>query len=503
MPDSSLRPVSLWQARADAPTFPALDRDLETDVLVIGGGITGLTTAALLRHAGVDVTLVEARTLGGQTGRSTGHLTELVDGTYTAILRDHGEEAAVLVRTAARDAIENVRRLCERYAPRAAYRRVPAYLYPATPDDADRVAEEADAAEAAGVHVQRGAAVPVPYPVDGAICVPDQADFDPLAYVHGLARGLADEGLRIYEHTRMAPPSGGEMPEAVTEDGRFTIRARRIVVATHSPIGVSPLHTAVAPYDSYVVAFTVPDGVAPDALVFDSGDPYHYTRTFRDGRETVLVVGGSDRKTGHNHEAGRPFDEVAEWVQARYPGAVPRERWSGMWFQPIDGLPFIGEAPLSENVYVATGFSGDGLLWGAAAGRILADLVQDVHSPFADVVSARRFKPVAGGPTWLKENLDVAVSLVKDRFVADVASAAALLPGEGGLVFDDGSHLAVFRDEGGALHTLSPICTHLHCVVRWDGAGRVWACPCHGSRFDPETGEVVDGPASAPLVAPS
>ncbi len=497
-------PVSLWQARADAPSFPALDRNLDTDVLIVGGGITGLTTAALLRHAGVDVTLVEARTLGGQTGRSTGHLTELVDATYRAIRKDHGDDAAVLVRTAAREAIEVVRRLSDRYAPRAAYRRVPAYLVPASADDVAQVADEAEAAEAAGVPVERGVGAPFAHPVDGAIRVADQADLDPLAYVHGLARGLADEGLAVYEHTRLAPPEGGPQPQAQTVDGRFTIRARRIVLATHTPLGVSPLHTAVAPYDSYVVAFRVPDGLAPDALVFDTAEPYHYARTFRtDDGGTRLIVGGADRKTGHNHEGTRPFDEVAEWVAARYPGAERVGAWSGMWFQPVDGLPLIGAAPLTEGVYVATGFSGDGLLWGAAAGRILADLVQDLHSPFADVVSPSRVKPIAGGPTWVKENLDVAVSLVKDRFVADVASAAALPPGEGGLLFEDGSHLAVFRDEQGALHSLSPVCPHLHCIVRWDGAGRVWACPCHGSRFDPETGEVVDGPASSPLVPPS
>lgn len=490
---------SLWQARADAPSFPALDRDLDTDVLIVGGGITGLTTAALLRHAGVDVTLVEARTLGGQTGRSTGHLTELVDGTYRAIRKDFGDEAATLVRTAARDAIENARRLCERYAPRANYRRVPAYLVAASPEDADQVREEADAAEAAGVLVERGVAAPAPFTGE-AFRVPDQADFDPLAYVHGLARGLADEGLAIYEHTRLGPPKDGPPVEVPTEDGRFTIRARRVVLATHTPLGISPLHTAAAPYDSYVVAFTLPDGgVYPDALVFDTADPYHYVRTFRDGDDAVLVVGGADRKTGHNHEGTRPFDEVREWVQARYPGAVPRLRWSGMWFEPVDGLPFIGRAPLAEDVYVATGYSGDGLLWGLAAGRILADLARDVHSPYADVVSPTRFKPIAGGPTWLKENLDVAASLVKDHFVSDVASPDELRPGEGGLVFDDGRHLAVYRDDAGALHALTPTCTHMGCAVRWDGAGQVWACPCHGSRYDPVSGEVVDGPASRGL----
>jgi Rieske Fe-S protein len=318
--------------------------------------------------------------------------------------------------------------------------------------------------------------------------------------VHGLARGLAEEGLRIYEHTRLGPPTDGEPVEVTTEDARFTVRARRVIMATHTPLGISPLHTAMPPYDSYVVAFSVPDGpAAPDALVFDTADPYHYVRSFHDGGESWLVVGGADRKTGHNHEGTRPFDEVRAWVEARVPGAVPRMHWSGMWFEPVDGLPFIGRAPLAGHVYVATGFSGDGLLWGAASGRILADLVQGVHSPYAEVVAPTRFKPLAGGPTWIKENLDVAVSLVKDHFVSDVASADELAPGEGGLVFEGGRHLAVFRDEGGAVHALSPTCTHMGCAVRWDGAGRVWACPCHGSRYDPTTGDVVDGPASRGL----
>jgi glycine/D-amino acid oxidase-like deaminating enzyme/nitrite reductase/ring-hydroxylating ferredoxin subunit len=493
--------ASVWEAHARPPSFAPLDRDLDADVVVVGGGITGLSAAAFLRHAGANVAVVEARRIGGgTTGRSTGHLTELIDTDYHVVEKDFGEEGAVLARTAARGAIEDVRRLAEQYAPEARYRRVDAYYYPASADDEDLISKEVEAAQRARVHATLVDDVPLPFPVRHALHAPDQAGFDPLAYVHGLARGLSAEGLSIYEGTRVQQIEAGGPVRLETENGR-TITARRVILGTHTPIGFNPLQTELPPYRSYVLGFHLPDGRYPEGLFFDT-DPqaYRYLRTAAFGGERVLVVGGGDHKVGAKAGADDgPYREVMDYVLARFPGAVARYHWSDEVFEPVDGLPLIGVSPHQENVFVGTGYAGDGLLWGTAAGRILADLVRDVESPYAELFKTTRIKPLAGGPSFLKENVEVAVRWVTDRAAFDVETPDELAPGQGGLLFHDGEHLAVYRDEAGALHACSPVCPHLKCVVRWNGADRTWDCPCHGSRFEAATGAVIAGPTMHPL----
>jgi Rieske Fe-S protein len=215
--------------------------------------------------------------------------------------------------------------------------------------------------------------------------------------------------------------------------------------------------------------------------------------------EHVLVVGGADHGTGASDGADDgPYRDVVEYTRERFPGAEALYRWSAQVFAPADGLPYVGPAPLRDDVYLAAGFDGDGLLWGTVAGRVLADVVRDVESPYAQLLRPARIKPVAAGAAFLKENINSAVRWVSDRFARDVADAGELSPGEGGLAFHRGERLALYRDDAGVLHACDAVCPHLGCIVRWNGADRTWDCPCHGSRFS-ATGGFLAGPATRPL----
>jgi glycine/D-amino acid oxidase-like deaminating enzyme/nitrite reductase/ring-hydroxylating ferredoxin subunit len=495
---STPRP-SVWEATAaPAPSFPSLPSDLEVEVAVVGGGITGVSLADRLADAGVSAVLLEARRIGsGVTPNSTGHLTQIVDARYAAVQKDFGPEAARLVAESAGVAIDHVEVTAARYAIDCGFRRVPGTLFAEDSARLGEIEDEVEAMREAGLPVERVAAVGVPLPVAGGLRLQAQAEFHPLAYIRALARTLPDRGVPVFEGVRVVEVEPGEPVRLITENGR-SVTARRVVLATHTPIGFDTLQTAVAPYRSYVIGAALRDEATyPDGLYFDTRDPYHYYRTAEGAGGRVLVAGGRDHKTGSVDDSD-PYASLEAHVRERFPVADVQYRWSAQVFEPVDGLPFVGPSLLRENVYVATGLSGDGLLWGTAAALLLGSLVRGEEHPWEEVFRSTRFKPVAGAAEFVKHNGSAAVHFVADRFREDHPKLATLAPGEGGLVEVDGHQTAAYRDESGRLHRLSPRCTHMGCTVRWNAVDRTWDCPCHGARYAP-TGEPLSAPATLGL----
>jgi nitrite reductase/ring-hydroxylating ferredoxin subunit len=261
------------------------------------------------------------------------------------------------------------------------------------------------------------------------------------------------------------------------------------------------LHTKIAAYRSYAIAARVEPSTAPRGLFWDTDDPYHYTRAQRVGRIVYLIVGGEDHKTGTETETEERYLRLDEYMRARFATDGMAYRWSGQIIEPVDGLPYIGRNAMSSHLHVATGYAGNGMTFGVLAGMMLSDQIRGRANKYADLYAATRITPLASAADFLTENLDFPRYLLADRLTSvdvDSGSPEALARGEGGLFAIGGQKYAVCRDSEGQLHTLSPVCTHLACDVRWNGAERTWDCPCHGSRFSPD-GRVINGPAVADL----
>ncbi|HKQ51364.1 MAG TPA: FAD-dependent oxidoreductase, partial [Pyrinomonadaceae bacterium] len=340
-----------------------------------------------------------------------------------------------------------------------------------------------------------------------ALRFPHQGQFHPLLYLAGLARAVRRDGGRIHTGTHAAKIEGGKLARVQTEAGN-TVTAQAVVVATNTPVNDRvAIHTKQAPYITYVIGARVPRGSVERALFWDTPDPYHYLRvesiSAHEGAKTqqydLLIVGGEDHKTGQEDDANRRYSTLERWTRHRFPMVEEIEfRWSGQVMEPVDGLAFIGRNPMDEdNVFIATGDSGNGMTHGTIAGILLTDLIVGRENEWAELYEPSR-KTLKALGEFAKENLNVAAQYTDLVTPGEVDSADEVKPGEGAVLRRGLKKVAIYRDDAGALHERSAICVHLGCVVDWNHNEKTWDCPCHGSRYD-AYGKVFQGPANKDL----
>lgn len=490
---------SVWTEDSGvAPRHPRLEGERRVDVAVIGAGITGITAACMLKRAGKTVAVLEDRRVGkGETGKTTAHLTEALDARYEHLITNFGEDGARLANRSQREAIERIASFVSDLSIPCDFERLPGFLYTENKEQVDAIEAEAAACERLGMTARLTDSVPLPFPVLRGLRFENQAQFQPRAYVLGLAATLGDA---IFEDTHVLEVHEDVPCRVVTDHG--TVIADDVVVAAHVPISNKLfLHTKLAPYRTYVVGAYL-DAPHPAGLFWDADDPYHYIRSHRLHQGTpVLIVGGEDHKVGQEADTHTPFHHLEEYVRRHFPSAAIGFHWAGQIIEPVDGLAYIGRNTNSEHVYVATGYSGQGLTTGTVAAQLLSDLILGVPNPYAELYDATRIKPLASAKEFVRENVDFPAHLLRDRFRRHGEPELATLPaGEGAVMTVAGKRLAVYRNHAGELSALSPVCTHLGCHVNWNGTEKSWDCPCHGSRFEP-TGRVLNGPAVMPLEA--
>jgi glycine/D-amino acid oxidase-like deaminating enzyme/nitrite reductase/ring-hydroxylating ferredoxin subunit len=503
---AALDTTPFWAIADPMPEFAPLDHDEHADVLVVGGGITGLTAAYLLAGAGKRVVLLERARLGAiDTGHTSAHLTMVTDTRLTGLVDRLGRSHAQAVWDAGLAAIHQIDTIVRTRRIDCGFGWVDGYLH-APLDGGARGADEADAfrAEAAlasdlGFDVAFVDDVPL---VGGPGWRADgQARIHPRQYLAGLAAALQAAGGQIYE--RSAVESFSSEPLGATANG-IAVTADDVVIATHNPLvgpsGVASatlFQTKLALYTSYVLAASVPKGQVPDALWWDTADPYHYVRVAPGDGVDVVIVGGEDHKTGQVPYTPACFARLEETLRRLLPDARVEARWSGQVIETPDGLPYLGR--MGEHHYAATGFAGNGLTFGTLGAMICADGILGRSNPWAELFEPDR--KALGRSLWeyATENKDYPYYLVRDRFAgADGRSLREVKRGTGKVIDYDGQLVAAYRDEAGVVVLRSATCTHLGCRVGWNAAERSWDCPCHGSRFSPY-GHVIAGPAESPL----
>jgi glycine/D-amino acid oxidase-like deaminating enzyme/nitrite reductase/ring-hydroxylating ferredoxin subunit len=500
--------VSVWLATAELLRQPPLTTNEEADVCVVGAGMVGITTAYMLALEGRSVIVIDDGAIGsGETHHTTAHLVNALDDRYFELEKLHGARGAKLAahsHTAAIDAIEEI---IGRENIGCDFERVDGYLFVPPGESTDILSRELAAAQRAGVDVEYVEHIPLDfYDFGPALRFPRQGQFHAIKYLNGLAAAVKRLGGRIYGATHATDIEGGAQPRVKTASGA-EIRANAVVVATNTPVNDRvTIHTKQAPYRTYVIGARVLSGSMPHVLLWDTPDPYHYARLQAangDGLHDFLIVGGEDHKTGQADDFDSRFAALEAWTRERFPMVedIPLH-WSGQVMEPVDGLAFIGRNPGEQNVYIATGDSGNGMTHGTIAGLLLSDLIDGRDSDWATLYDPAR-KSLRAGFEYARENLNVAGQYADHVTPGDVKHVEDIPPGDGAVVRRGFRQIAAYRDDSGTLHEHSAVCTHLGCIVTWNATERSWDCPCHGSRYDKVDGHVLNGPAIVGLTPAS
>ena len=506
--------VSLWMTTTAAANPRSLEEDTHADVCIVGAGIAGITTAYLLAKQGKSVVVLEDGAVGGgQTQRTTAHLSNALDDRYFEIERLHGAEGARLAAASHSAAIDRIESIIAEERIACDFVRLDGYLFLPPGESPELLDRELAAVRRAGLDgVERRPRTPLAcFDTGPCLLFPRQAQFHPLKYVTAVAEATVRAGGRIFTATHVEAIKGGKPARITTSSGR-TVTADAVVVATNSPVNdLLAIHTKQAAYTSYVIGAIVPRGAVAMALYWDTLDPYHYVRiqpfspeadkAEQRGAEEqdVLIVGGEDQKTGQAEAQSDSYARLEAWARQRFPMIRDiTSRWSGQVLETIDGLAFIGRNPLDEpNVFVVTGDSGMGMTHGTIAGILLTDLILGRENPWATLYDPSR-KTLGAVGRFVKENLNVARQYGDWLTRGDVVSPAQIASGAGAVIRHGLTKIAVYRDEQGVCPERSAVCTHLGGIVRWNDAEKTWDCPCHGSRFD-RLGEVLSGPANGNL----
>ena len=502
MRDDAQASTSVWMATADTPSQSRLKESIRTDVCIIGAGIAGLTTAYLLAREGRSVVVLDdGLSGGGMTGRTTAHLTNAYDDRYVEIEKLHGEEGARLTAESHTAAIEKISQIITTEKIPCDFEWLDGFLFCAPEHSVDLLDDELAASHRAGLKgVEKVARAPLDsFNTGPALRFPRQAQFHPLKYLDGLIKAIMRDDGRLFNQTHATKIEGGSPARIETSHGPV-VKSDVVVVATNTPFNDRvAIHTKQSPYVTYAIGMRVPKDSVTRALYWDTGDPYHYVRLQRENDHDVLIVGGEDHKTGQANDGRERFARLEQWTRERFPQSLEvAYRWSGQVMEPVDGLAFIGRNPLDDdNVYIATGDSGQGMTHGTIAGMLLCDLIQGRRNPWEDLYSPSRIR-LKSLPEYASENINVAGQYADYVTAGDIKSESELRAGEGAIMREGISKIAVRRDENGNVHKLSAVCPHLGCVVAWNSTEQTWDCPCHGSRFN-ASGRVYQGPANSDL----
>jgi glycine/D-amino acid oxidase-like deaminating enzyme/nitrite reductase/ring-hydroxylating ferredoxin subunit len=495
------RSRSLWMDVEVAPDAARLDGNKTCDTVIVGSGIAGLSTAYELAIKGQKVIVVDRGPIaGGVTARTTAHLAPLCDDLTSEMIKLRGEDISRAFYQSQAAAIDRIEAIQKKEGIACDFRRLDGYLFQALGTDSQMIDDELDAVRKVGAPVHRLVGVALAgCSQQHVLRYPRQAAFHPLKYLQGLAEKITARGGEFFAGTVVTAVEEDGDSWVIVKTGNGTIRAAAAVVATNSPISHRfALHTKMAPYRSYAMAFEIRRGVLPDALYWDTLDPYHYVRLQPGDKSDHVIVGGADHKTGEADDADVRFEAIEAWARNLIPKlGEGTHRWSGQLLDTIDYAAFIGRDPGNRNIYVHTGDSGQGITHGVVGGLINSALILGEDAKWTEVYEPSRKTPSAIG-NFLKENVTAVKNFAEYLAPGELSAVDDLKPGHGAIVRQGVSKIAAYRDESGELYTRSAACSHLGCHLHWNSFETCWDCPCHGSQFAAD-GTAINAPAVTAL----
>lgn len=500
MAQNNQNTFSIWKDYNAEFALPILKEEAVTSICVIGGGISGLTTAYLLQKEGQNVILVEAENImAGETGNTTAHLASALDSRFFNLIKIHGKKFTKLAMESHIEAINLIEKIVLEEKIECDFQRVDGYLYATDALQEKYLQEELEAALKIGFPGVQKVNNNSYFPKFKGILFPNQAKFNITKYIFGLVKSFLKMGGKVYIKSPVINiKTDKTIINISTAHGKIT--AEKLIIATGTPIyGGMSLHLKQAAYRTYALGFTVTKDSLKD-LIWDLASPYNYVRTVKDNADEILIVGGKDHKVGQANDMKERWKELETWTRNNFKDIGEKKyEWSGQIWEPGDGIAFIGRATNNEkNVFLITGTSGNGMTNGTVGGMIIKDLIMKRKNIWEKVYNPKRFRIKA---IWsmLKEDTNACFYMLKEWMKpSEIFSSLIEKGGEGKIIWENGSKVAIYKDESGKIYKCSAICTHQKAILKWNAGEKSWDCPVHGSRFNIH-GKPLCGPAKNSL----
>lgn len=493
---------SLWLNEKTKEKFSKLEKDLETQVCIIGAGIFGISTAYYLTQKGYNVTILERDKIANRvTGHTTAKITSQHGLIYHYLLNQYGKEFARKYYLANQKSIQEIEKIITQNQIDCDFERQNSCVYTTNQSEIEKIEEELQALKELEIEASKTEKTPLPFEIVSGIKFKNQAQFNPIKYIDGLVKQITDAKGKIFENTICYDVKRvGDSYICYTENN--TVKAKYVVLASHYPFINFPGVYFVKMYQSssYVIGIDTKSELF-DGMYINIQSPIYSFRTAKDADKKILLLGGGDHKTGENTSYQDSYGLLEEKAKQWYPNCEIKYRWSTRDCITLDKIPYIGEfSNTLPNMYVGTGFNKWGMTSSNVAARIITDKIDGKENEYSEVFEATRLNPIVNKDEVKNMVSQTVKSLVVERIeepekvINDEINTDDIKQETGQIIEWNGEKVGVYKDIEGKMFAVKPVCTHLGCILNWNGADKTWDCPCHGSRFD-YTGKNLYNPA--------
>ena len=490
---------SLWLETVNLSSYPSLDDNIQTEVLVIGGGLTGISCAFELLKAGKEVVLVEAnRLLHGTTGYTTSKLTVQHGLIYNYLENHLGLDKAKQYYESNKMGMDHILKNIQTYGIEADIQPSAASVYTKKSRYIKKIENEFKTAETIGIPATLTTELPLPYYVKQAITFDDQYEFNVVKYLVGLLGEIKKRGGKIYEQSQVVSVKETQDEVVATLKNGRMIYADDVVIASHYPCHKSLefYFTKLMPHFSYCIALET-DEPLPDQMMINVETPVRSIRKAKYNDKDILIVAGESHDAKQTKDKASRFNHLREYADYYFHTNNELFRFSTMDYLSSDQVPLIGRInKKSPHIFLATGYGKWGMTKGAMASQIIKDLVIDGKSEYEELYAPTRFSRLLT-KTFFTYNLNQPITFIKSKRIKTEPFTDIAI-GEQKMVKLKGKTIGMYKDEKGKLHLCEMICPHMRCTLRFNNAEHTYDCMCHGSRFSYD-GTYLDGPSKRDL----
>ena len=489
---------SLWLSEnLNNDIFQKLDKDIYTDVCIIGAGIFGLTSAYYLSNSGLKVTVIDKSDIGRKTtGHTTAKITSQHGLFYTYLINTYGEQFAKDYLFANEEAIQNIKNIIDTENIKCDFEKQSNFVYTTNKHEIDNIKKEVDCVNCIGFPANFVTKVGLPFEIAGAIQFKNQAQFNPIKYINGLCNCIIKNNGKIYTNTTVYDvKKDANNFSTLTVGG--TIHSKYVILASHYPFINFPGIYFFKMYQStsYVIGIDTKKTLF-NGMYITASEPTYSFRTANYQGKKILLLGGCGHKTGVPVSYSQSYATLENYAKQLYPNCEILFRWDTRDCISLDKIPYIGAFSTSfDNFYVGTGFNKWGMTSAMVSAMIISDFILGKDNDFSEIFSPKRFDLSLSINNIANDLVKTAKNFIAQKISIPSSEIQHIKNGHAGIVDYNGQKVGVYKDENGKEFIVSTKCSHLGCELHWNADELTWDCPCHGSRFD-YTGKLIESPAN-------